>query len=41
MAREKGVEGGEVGGFLRVHVMHEGAEVRVGFDDGWGLRGVD
>lgn len=35
------VEGGEVPGFLVVHVLHEGTQVRVGFDDGGGLRGVD
>lgn len=29
MFREQGVEGGEVAGFLGVHVVHEGAEVRV------------
>lgn len=39
--REEGVEGVEVGGLLRVHVGHEGAEVRVARDDGGRLRRVD
>lgn len=34
-------EGGEVAGFLGVHVVHEGAEMGVGFEYRWGLGGVD
>ena len=29
MFREEGIEGREVVSFLRVHVLHQGAEVRV------------
>lgn len=41
MFGKEGVEGGEVAGFLVIHVFHEGAEVGVGAGD-WGcLGGVD
>lgn len=39
--REHTVEGGEVAGFLRVHVLHQLAEVRVRAEQGRGLVGVD
>lgn len=39
--REEVVEGGEVAGFLVVHVLHQGSKVGVRFGEGWGLRGVD
>lgn len=41
MAREEGVEGLQVRGFLRVHVVEEGTEVWVGSYEGGGLVGVD
>ena len=41
MFSEEGVEGGEVAGFLVVHVFHEGAEVRVGGHEGGRLGSVD
>ena len=41
MFGEEGVEGGEVSGFLVVHVFHQGAEVGVGFYERGRLRGVD
>lgn len=41
MARQQVVEGGEVSGFLVVHVLHEGPQVGVGFDDRGRLRRVD
>lgn len=41
MAGQERVEGGEVARFLGVHVLHQWPQVRVRFDDGWRLRGVD
>lgn len=41
VARQQRVEGGQVAGFLRVHVLHHGPQVRVCFDDGRGLCSVD
>lgn len=38
---QEGVEGVEVGGFLIVHVGHEGAEMRVAADEGGSLGCVD
>lgn len=41
MASEKVVKGGEVTGFLSIHMLHHWTEMRVGFHDGWSLGGVD
>lgn len=41
MAGQERVEGGEVARLLSVHVLHQWPQVRVRFDDGWRLRGVD
>lgn len=41
MASEEVVKGGEVTGFLSIHMLHHGTEMRVGFHDGWSLGGVD
>lgn len=41
MLCDEGVEGVEMGGFLVVHVLHEGPEVRVAAQDGWCLGRVD
>lgn len=41
MLRDEVVEGVEVAEFLVVHVLHEGAEVRVRADYWRGLGGVD
>lgn len=41
MAREQGVERAEVALFLLGHVAHEWAEMRVGFQNGRCLGGVD
>lgn len=41
MAGEEVVEGAEVGGFLSVHMLQEGSEVRVGACQRGGLGGVD
>ena len=38
---EKTIEGGEVSGFLIVHMLHEVREVRVRGHYGWSLGGVD
>lgn len=37
----EGVEGGEVPGFLGIHVLHCCAEVGMGAEERGGLRGVD
>lgn len=41
MAGQERVEGSEVAGFLGVHVLHQGPQVRVRFDDEGRLRAVD
>lgn len=41
MVGEEVVEGGEVAGFLIVHVLHEGTQVWVCFYKRGRLRGVD
>ena len=40
MTCKEGVEGGKVTSFLIVHVLHQGAQVRVGFHYGGSLRGI-
>ncbi|KAL8956776.1 MAG: hypothetical protein Q9193_005788, partial [Seirophora villosa] len=41
VARDEAVEGGEVGGFLGVHVLHQGAQVGMRAQERGGLGGVD
>lgn len=41
MFGEESREGGEVSSFLRIHMVHELAQVRVGFEDRRRLRSVN
>ena len=41
MFGEKRGKGGEVTSFLNIHVMHQLAELRMGFDDRRRLSGID